>query len=56
MRRAWAFVAAIILFGLMGWNLLTGQPILDTKVSAAGIVIIALTITWWFEAAEKHSR
>ena len=54
MRRAWAFIVAIILFGLMGWNLITGQPILDAKITAAGVVIIALTLSWWFETENRQ--
>jgi hypothetical protein len=53
MRRVWAFIVAFVLFGIMGWNLVTGQPILDDKVTAAGITVLAFTITWWFETADR---
>lgn len=52
MRRVWAFIVASILFGLMAWNFLTGQSVLDIKIIAASLVTIAFTVTWWFETSE----
>lgn len=49
MRRIWAFIVAIVLFGLMAWNLLTGQPVLNQTVATAALVLIAFTLSWWFE-------
>lgn len=54
MRRAWSFVVAIVLFGLMAYNLFIGQPILDINIAAAGAALIAITLSWWFETAERR--
>jgi len=54
MRRAWSFVVAIVLLGIMAFNLLLGNPILDIKVVAVGVVIIAVTLTWWFEESGRR--
>jgi uncharacterized membrane protein len=54
MRRAWSFVVAIVLFGLMGYNLVAGRPILDINIVAAGTALIAITLSWWFETAERR--
>jgi hypothetical protein len=52
MRRAWAFIVAIVLVGLMGWNVLNGVPIMEGPVIGASLVLIAFTLSWWFEEAK----
>ena len=49
MRRAWSIIVAIILFGLMLWNLLQGENLTGGAVPGAALVLIAFTLTWWFE-------
>jgi len=56
MRRAWAYITAIIIFGLMVWNILSGESLLGGSVVPASTVIIALTLTWWFEEAGRRAK
>lgn len=54
MRRVWSFVVAVLLFGLIAWNVAIGAPVLGDNVAAAGVVVIALTLTWWFEESGRR--
>ncbi|HPI31672.1 MAG TPA: hypothetical protein PLR32_00040 [candidate division Zixibacteria bacterium] len=54
MRRTWSFVVAVLLLGLIAWNVVVGAPVLGDNITAAGVVVIAFTLTWWFEESGRR--
>lgn len=54
MRRVWAYVVAIVLFGLIAWDILNARNPLTGGAPMAAMIIIALTLTWWFEESKPN--
>lgn len=55
MRRVWAYITAIILFCLIAWDILNARNPLTGGAPMAALIILAITVTWWFEES-KPSR
>lgn len=54
MRRIWSYIVAVVLLGLVVWNVISGQAAFGANVPGAALVLIAFTLSWWFET-DRHS-